>query len=286
MKQFLADLLQRQVSVDGWRWLQQTLQYAPADMNRLLGAYAAASRKLGRQALLLDDGEKQALKALNPLITLDQWGMDEAARALMLMSLSEIPAEDRADRTLKCYRLGDSREQQSWLRGLSLLPECERYLDAAINACRTNILPLFESIACENPYPCLYFLDLNFQQMVLKSLFNEIALLRIVGLETRFSPELSRMADDYVSEREAAGRTVPHDIWLAVAPRISSDRLPRVYRYLNHENGDHRYWAALSLGYRHNPESRSELEKRKRKENEPRILRALESSLRLCGEGP
>ena len=50
--------------------------------------------------------------------------------------------------------------------------------------------------------------------MVLKALFNEVALSRIAGLAGRRNAELTRMAADYASERRAAGRTVPADIGL------------------------------------------------------------------------
>jgi hypothetical protein len=86
------------------------------------------------------------------------------------------------------------------------------FLDTAIDACRTNIIPLFEAIACENPYPAKYFPELNFNQMVLKCLFNRIAVSRIVGLESRLNEQLSRMADNYARELNAAGREVSEDI--------------------------------------------------------------------------
>ena len=83
------------------------------------------------------------------------------------------------------------------------------------DTCRTNILPLFESLACENPYPARYFPELHFNQMVLKAMFNSVALARIVGLPERRNAELSRMSTDYAAERTAAGRSVPADIALA-----------------------------------------------------------------------
>ena len=45
----------------------------------------------------------------------------------------------------------------------------------------------------------------NFNQMVLKALFTDVRLERIVGLDGRLTPELSRMAAAYASERRAAG---------------------------------------------------------------------------------
>ena len=180
---------------------------------------------------------------------------------------------------LECYQQGDSREQQSWLRGLNLLPGRGRFLDAAVDACRTNIVPLLEAIACENPYPAAHFPELNFNQMVLKSLFNAIRMERILGLESRFNPELSRMADDYASEREAAGRDVPPDIWWVVAPRITPERIGRIYPYLQQGNSRHRYWAARSLGYVRDEPSRLELEGRRTTETDDRVVAAIDASL-------
>jgi hypothetical protein len=77
-------------------------------------------------------------------------------------------------------------------------------------------VPVFEALACENPYPSQYFPERNFNQVVLKAMFNSIALERIVGLKSRLNPELSRMARDYAAERTAAGRSVPADLCLAL----------------------------------------------------------------------
>jgi len=281
MKEFLIEILKPRVSPEGWMWFEKALQAASAgvQVNKLMGYYTGASRKLGKHALLLNEDEKQQLYSLDPELPLDHWGVDETGRAVLSLTLSHLPADQYLETVLQFYEHGDSREQQSWLRALSLLPDCERFLDTAMDACRTNIIPLFESIACENHYPFLYFPELNFNQMVLKSLFNGVAIGRIIGLESRFNQELSRMADDYVSEREAAGREVPSDIWLALAPRIPQERLARIHSYLRHESPDHRYWAAVGLGYTQGAASRGELEKQRKIETEQKVLGAIDASL-------
>ena len=93
-----------------------------------------------------------------------------------------------------------------------MLPAPERFLGIAVDACRSHIQPLFEAIACENPYPARHFPELNFNQMVLKVLFTGVALERVLAFENRVTTELGRMAADYASERRAAGRSVPQDI--------------------------------------------------------------------------
>jgi hypothetical protein len=150
-------------------------------------------------------------------LSIETWTMDDAARLLFLLSRAEsLPPDAAAGDALACFELGDSREQQSWLKGVAVLPSPERYLAVVIDACRTNILPQFEAVACGNPYPSLYFPERNFNQVVLKALFNGVRLERIVGLSARANADLARMAADYAAERMAAGRSVPVDIGLAM----------------------------------------------------------------------
>jgi hypothetical protein len=281
MKDFLLEIVQPGLTEESRIWLKNTLRRLTTAVrdDELLTAYTAASRRLGKETLQLDEGERTHLAELEPGLSLDHWGADEIGRAILLLSISHLPGTEYVALVTRCYENGDSREQQSWLRSLYLLPHREEFCLQAIDACRTNILQIFEAIACENPYPARFFPDGNFNQLVLKSLFSGIRISRIVELESRLNPDLSRMADDYASEREAAGREVPSDIWLVLAPRIGENRLPRVQRYLRHENPEHRYWAAMGLGLRGDLAIRDELLTVRKNETTPRVLRAIDTSL-------
>ena len=184
----------------------------------LLVAYATAPQHVGRDALALSPNELAELRGAAPGIGFERWSRDDAARALLLIRRRNDGSTGDAfvAEALACFEQGDAREQQSWLRAIALWPEANALLSTAIDACRTNIIPVFEALACENPYPAVHFPDRNFNQMVLKALFNSIELSRIVGLGERRNPELSRMARDYAAERTAAGRTVPADINAAI----------------------------------------------------------------------
>lgn len=195
-------------------WFSKALAMAASsDRAALLQTYTEASRRLGRSPLP---------PAAESTSTLDRrfenWTLEDAGRlALVLTRHAAASAEQFAADAVACYEMGDTREQQSWLRAAAFLPEPERYLPLVIDACRTNILPMFEAVACENSYPASYFPERNFNQMVLKALFNGVALARIQGLPARLNPELARMALDYADERRAAGRSIPADIGLAMA---------------------------------------------------------------------
>ncbi len=215
---------------DGLRtWLADVLARAAAgEREALYAAYTAAPRKAGRDPLRLSPAERVHLDANAPGHSFDTWTCEDALRAVLLLSLAEdVPPDDLVIVGMECYDRGDSREQQSWLKGLPLMPCAERFLPAAIDACRTNIVPLFESIACENTYPARYFPELHFNQLVLKALFLGVSLTRVAGLDRRVNTELSRMARDYAAELRAAGRPVPPDLPLALTAASQSEGQPR-----------------------------------------------------------
>ena len=185
-------------------------------LNDLLMKYTMASRTVGTGALAASHDARIRSAGWPADVPLTSWTRTDAARFELLADLAgREDARTFEQAALACFTEGDAGEQTSWCRAVSLLPAPERFLAAVTDACRTNILPLFESTACENPYPARYFPELNFNQMVLKAMFNGVALARIAGLSARRNAELSRMSADYAAERTAAGRSVPADIALA-----------------------------------------------------------------------
>jgi hypothetical protein len=178
---------------------------AAAGAGDLAARFAGATRAVGRAALVLDDAER-ARWPWPPCAT-------EAALARIALLAAPGTTIDEAD-AAALFRAGDNDERVAILRALPLLPDPARFLDLAVDACRTNVVSIFEAIACDNPYPAAHFPDLNFNQLALKTVFLGLPLARILGLGDRRTPELARMADDYAAERRAAGRPVPADLTL------------------------------------------------------------------------
>ncbi|WP_437318374.1 EboA domain-containing protein [Sorangium sp. So ce385] len=198
------------------------------DVDHFLSTFTAAARALGKAPLALQADERDALEAALGSRAVEGWRLDELGRVTLLALVSRRLPEMEVESLLwTCYQQGDSRERQALLRALPLVTGAERLLSLAVDACRTNELPVFEAIACENRYPAAYFPDLNFNQMVLKAMFMGVALARIVGLERRRTSELARMAEDFASERRAAGRSVPADIGL-LTPEHEHERATRI----------------------------------------------------------
>ncbi len=185
----------------------------PGQREPLHLAWATAPRLLGRDRLDPSEAERTSLARLAPDVVFDGWALGDVGRALTLLELADPWSDDAFfEAAVACYEQGEAREQQSWLKMLPLLPRPERFLACAYDACRTNVLPVFEAIACENPFPACHFSELHFNQLVLRSMFVGVALDRIVGREGRLNATLTRMAQDFAAERRAAGRPVPPDL--------------------------------------------------------------------------
>lgn len=183
-------------------WLHDVLDRAAAgDRRAFIAGWSTAGRRLGHAH-----------------VGRDAWATDEAGRALLLERfLATVPPEAQASFVLELYEKGELGEQQALLRTLAFLPDPQRFIDVATAAMRSNALALLEAIACDNAYPAAHLPDGTFNQLVLKAMFNGLAVSRLVGLERRRNPELTRMVSAWVSERRAAGRPVPADVGLFLA---------------------------------------------------------------------
>jgi hypothetical protein len=143
---------------------------------------------------------------------LPELAIDEVVRIVLLARVVEtLPADAAQTLVDACYRHGEVRERVAVLRALPFLEAQASFVGIATDACRSHVQPVFDAIACENPFPAWHFDAASFHQMVLKAIFTEVRLARIVGLVRYLDQELVRMVASYVDERRAASRSVPDD---------------------------------------------------------------------------
>lgn len=186
---------------------------------RLTVEYAAAGRVFGLARVLSSGMPLRDTLVEAGVECPEAWTLLDLYRVELLHSaLQQVPAAGQLAVVRELFYKGGIGEQISVLRSLILLPDSEVFLPVAIDACRNNVLDVFCAMACENRYPALHFPEINFNQMVMKAMFNGVALSRIAGLSGRLNPELARMASDYAAERRAAGRSIPADIDMVLEP--------------------------------------------------------------------
>jgi hypothetical protein len=216
-----VDLTRRRVRADARVWLEQALAGVGAgDAGVVASAFATTARHLRRGALELDAAERGVVESLGVDWPLDGWQIDELGRVALLLDTAHRVTAAELDHLVEAlWARGDNRERQAIVRALPLLPAPERWLIVALEAARTSVRPLFQAIACDNPYPARRFHEVHFNELVLKCLGADLPLARVVGLGARATAALTRDVATYAAARRAAGRSIRPELWrFAAAP--------------------------------------------------------------------
>ncbi|MEY9875798.1 hypothetical protein ABH931_005304 [Streptacidiphilus sp. MAP12-33] len=138
------------------------------------------------------------------------WHLDDAVRTLLLRALPLRGAALAAAAEAR-YREGNAAERRGVLRALPFLTVGALALPLVDDALRTNDVRLIT--AALGPYAGALLPQDRWRQAVLKCLFTGVPLSRVAGLAERRDAELARMATGFATEREAAGRPIPEDLW-------------------------------------------------------------------------
>jgi hypothetical protein len=202
------------------------------DLHILLGL---APRRLGKADLRLMAQDLADADAVRPGWDPSGWSLDGAARVAALLAFRGQRPFAESFKDLR--RTADAGELIAFYRGLPLYPEPGSLDFEAGEGLRSNLRPVFEAIAHNNPFPRDHFDEHRWNHMVLKALFVGSELAPIAGIDARANPELARILIDYARERWAAGRPVTPELWRPVRPfmddpaiRAELDRLPEAHR--------------------------------------------------------
>jgi len=203
--------LVRRLPVDAMAWLEGEIgrQREKLDERRLGMALGLVGRRVGRTDLALSRADVAAAQSLRGGWRPEFWGTDEAARVALILATWTGDAELFARRIEALCVTGELTEQIACFKGFAIFPAPERLIGRAREAVRSSIQPVFEAMACCNPYPALHFEAAAYNQMVVKCVFSGVPIEKIVGVDERRNDDMLKMLRDLVSERRAAGRVVP-----------------------------------------------------------------------------
>lgn len=219
----------------GLVWLNQTLDRLSENASErvLFTQFSAAPRKVGKADLVLTESDIEVAQALRSGWMPEQWSVDQATRALLLLTFPSDDADFYVETIEKLVAAADVAEQVAFYQTLPLLPYPNRFKGRAIDGLRTNMTSVFNAIALNNPYPADYFDEAAWNQMVLKALFVESRLSQIQGLESRANAKLAQMLSDYAHERWAAGRAVNPQLWRSLGPFAEGDLVADLERAMS-----------------------------------------------------
>jgi len=192
-------------------WLQLAIAGRAPAFDVAAVCFAGAGRELGHDFIVVDHFAVADARAMGAGWLARGSNVSEVARVLLARAIiaADPPSGPRNLRAL--YVEGDNDERAAVSRTLGLVDD-PTYTRVAQEACRSNVKPVFEAIACDNPFPARHFGERPFCQMVLKTFLFGTRLSRVEGLRERTTAELFRMARDFADDLRATGRHVPDDV--------------------------------------------------------------------------
>ncbi len=182
--------------------------------------FGMINKKIERVAVQTDAELLAALTTINPAFDKSTWTLDEYCRLALLLSL---PPEENAQRIKTLLSTSDIREQVIIYKSIQYLTNPEAFLLTVIDGIRTNMVDVFDAITANNSYPLRFFEESSWNQMVLKSIFMERPIFKILGVDKRRNEKLALILHDFVHERWSAHRPVTPELWRMMVGHINAD---------------------------------------------------------------
>lgn len=222
MKSFFWKIIENRAEEKSISWFRQKAEQAEnsSSNSSFFLAFSQASRFFKKENLGLSLEERKEANSLFAGFEPCYWDLLQTARTYLLLNFPQ-EKERWFSAINQLFETGDMYEQQALYAALPMMPYQEELLSRAIDGCRTNMTLIFDAIALNNPFPAKYFPELNWNQLVLKSIFMQRPLYRIQKLDERRNPALAAIASDFAHERWAADREVMPELWRLVVPFIN-----------------------------------------------------------------
>ena len=186
-------------NADHARWFEEKLQ--TIDPSSFFLTFGLIGRRIDRNPIQVDP------TLFSPS---NVWRLDELCRFCLLLSLSP---DQNVGPISQLLTSSDIREQVVIYKSLNYLPNADQFVALAIDGIRTNMTDVFDAIALDNSYPKKHFPEDAWNQMVLKAIFMERPIHRIIGLDERKNQKLAAILHDFVHERWSANRAVTPELW-------------------------------------------------------------------------
>lgn len=244
----LDDIIARHVSKEAWSWLEEkaTLIRQSEQTKNFMVAFAATTRKTGKQPVVLSEAEIWEIQNIRPHLTIQYWPIDRLCRMWLLMHLEATDPKEYVRIIESLFPTAEMNELTALYSALPVLAYPERWRGRCAEGIRNNIADVLESIMCNNPYPSENLDEPAWNQLVLKAIFTEKPINQIINLDKRTNQNLANTLSDYAHERWAAHRTINPLLWRCVGNFINEKIFEDIKRIALSENTIEREAAALA----------------------------------------
>lgn len=249
IKSFLKSILAMQTIAMDWLGNQEDKIIANPGGLKFFLAFSQASKYFSKNTLKISEPELVKARELRPGFQPQGWNELQTARTVLLLSIGTENETNWLETLDKLFETGDMHEQEALYAALPILPNPEKLTKRASEGLRTNITSIFDAIALDNPYPCEYLEEKAWNQLLLKAIFMQRPLYRIIGADKMANESLSKTLVDYVHERWSAGRDVMPELWRFVGPFLDNNSLPLLEKVMKDGSTLEKQAAALACYY-------------------------------------
>jgi hypothetical protein len=209
-------------------WLNEKGSSAALD---LMTAFVASPRFLSKKIVQPDKAIARSLNTEFPGFSPEGWSLVRLSRVWLLTKLDSTDQGEYIKNIETLFDTAEMNELVALYSALPLLSYPDQWLFRATDAVRSNMGFVFDAIALHNPYPEKHFSEAAWNQLVLKTIFNDKPINLIEGLHNRANANLANTLSDFAHERWAAGRSVGAQVWRLVTP-FMNDALTDDLRHL------------------------------------------------------
>lgn len=249
MRAAIKEWLEKKLEPEANDWLKSTAQKltdAPEDWF-LYTSFSAVPRHIGKEKLSFSDDEMAEAESIRKNWKPIDWTADHLGRVYLMLNFAENGEDEFLEKIEKIFLTSDMGEAVALYKGIPLYPYQEKFKKRAAEGVRSNMTNVFNAVAHYNPFPAEYLDEGAYNQIVLKALFVESSLYKIVGLDQRANETLANIMVEYAHERWSAGREVSPELWRPVGPFITEAYLDDIQKVLDHPDKTHKQAAILAL---------------------------------------
>ncbi|MEA5403772.1 EboA domain-containing protein [Arcicella sp. DC2W] len=229
----LLNIIQENTSEKELSWI---LSKTSGDSKNILTAFVATPRFVSKKTVQVSFDEENLLH---------EWTLDRLTRVYLLLSISQDAEETYLKNINALFDTAEINEAVALYSALPYLAFPEKWIYRATEAVRSNIGLIFDSLAFRNTFPATYFTESEWNQLVLKCIFNDKPIHLIQGLAERANQKLADTLSDFAHERWAAGRSVPAQVWRLVTHFLNETILKDIEKLLQTDNSDNQMAAIL-----------------------------------------
>lgn len=211
-------LISENLTGEAYTWITaQVSAIRQEERNKQLPiAFTRVHRYVSHSPIVVSTAEELEAADLLPGCRPGLWSVCTLCRIWLLLHVPPEPEQAYTGKILTLFVAAEMNELVALYTALPFLEYPRTWISSCEEGIRSNIGTVLDAIMYGNPYPAAFLPEASWNQLVLKAFFTHKAVQEITGLKERNNQGLQLALIDYAAERQAAGRTIPEEIYTLI----------------------------------------------------------------------